>query len=323
MEHSEVIECFSISKDQEDKTSCLKLSCADKFYLAEENRKQCIALQFSHRLDPVRLTEALFQAVESFPTVGSRIIMHNEEEYFQIHGEDIKIFQVDVEHKVLLDVDEWTPAFQRFSRQVFADSKPLFQSFLVRSNQEPSNCLLMCGFEHCLGDGASYAMFLRAWSEQYSKLVPETAPHDSVPAAASCNLRAGGSGLSSAPLGPSRYTFSPESIAKLKSEAAQSHTQHNPPADDAWQPSANDVLLAHMACALAPLRRTTCGPEEDCARVLVLADCRGRTWEKDRFGNAVRAALLAPMLVHHSSIASRSWDLLYVGNLIGGMIKSV
>ena len=283
----EIVECFSISKVDRDKSSCIKLTCADRFYLAEENRKQCIALQFNHLLDPVLLTEALYQAIEEYPTVGSRVIVQLEEEYFQIHAEDVKIFQVSVDPAIIRDVNEWTPAFQRFSQQVFADYKPLFQAYLLRSSQEPCGCILMVGFEHCLGDGASYAMFTECWSKHYSKLAPEPIPSDTYEIlvdSLTASLHQG-----PIPLGPFRYTFSPETIAKLKADAAQARAaDRDCAADAAWQPSANDVLLAHVACALAPLRRASCGAAEEKARVLVLADCRGRTWSEDRFGNAVR-----------------------------------
>ncbi len=141
----EVIERFTIAKPDIEEVSYLELTCADSHYLGGRSAIQCIALQYSTELVPEVLVEALFYTIQKFPRVGSCVVVRNDVDHFQLHAEDINLYQIKVHPTVVLDVDEWAPAFQRIRRTIPRDNKPIFDAFLFRSYDEPCGCVLMAG----------------------------------------------------------------------------------------------------------------------------------------------------------------------------------
>jgi hypothetical protein len=144
----EVIERFTIPKPDIEEISYHELSCADSHYLGGSSAIQCIALQYSTELVPAVLVEALFYTIQKFPTVGSCLVVRNENNFFQLHAEDINLYQIKVHPSLILDVDEWAPAFQRIRKTIPRDNKPIFDAFLFRSYDEPCGCVLMAGDCH-------------------------------------------------------------------------------------------------------------------------------------------------------------------------------
>jgi hypothetical protein len=189
---------------------------------------------------------------------------------------------------------EWCHAFQTLSNQIDEQHEPLFLAFLLRCEDESQGCVLISGFEHALGDAASYALFVKAWSDKYEHLnnrlrkiqpVPRTIPHGAYHDSAMDIPCPAGS------LMPRRYILTPAALASFKAQLGSTGSTL----------SSNDILMAQCACALAPHRRPL-APHGAEARVSMLIDRRGRGWDADRFGNGVV----------HTSFAL-PWDLLLAG----------
>ena len=56
------------------------------------------------------------------------------------------------------------------------DKAPLFQAFLLRCQDPLKGSALIASFDHVLGDGASYAMFISHWSAMYTKELLRSPP---------------------------------------------------------------------------------------------------------------------------------------------------
>ena len=184
---------------------------------------------------------------------------------------------------------EWCHAFQILSNQADGADKPLFMAFLLRCEDESHGCVLMTGFEHALGDAASYALFLKAWSQKYENLndrlrsvqpVPQTIPHGTYQDSA-VDIACPASGLM-----PRRYILTAAALASFKAQLGSSSSDL----------TSNDILMAQCACALAPHRRPPPAAPGEApaavgggaeARISMLVDCRGRGWDAGRFGNGV------------------------------------
>ena len=140
-----MIECFTIAKPDIGAISYFELSRADAHQIGGNSAIQCIALQYPTELVPELLVDALFNTIETFPTVGSCLVVQNDAVCFQLHSENINLYQISVHPTVILDVDEWAPAFQRIRKTIPRDNKPIFDAFLFRSYDEPCGCVLMAG----------------------------------------------------------------------------------------------------------------------------------------------------------------------------------
>ena len=161
--------CFSVPIASSEVNRFIDLSSTDQYYLDHPHRRQCVALRFLHLIDPLLLVRGLHAAIQQFPKVGSRVVIYDGSRRFHLENEQTKLRVVMVSPDFLTDIFEWRRLFYLFSDRLDRQHKPLFQAFLMRSRDESLGCVLFAGFEHCLGDAASYAMFIACWSEEYQQ----------------------------------------------------------------------------------------------------------------------------------------------------------
>ena len=156
------------------------------------------------------------------------------------------------------------------------DATPLFEASMLVSDDLSAGCVLIVGFQHVLGDAACYSMFLRTWSEMYEanlrahlgKLPAMTFPTVEfqlpMPRRQSRALRR-------------FFSFSAEGMGSLKCSVPDGCTT-------------NDLLMAQAACAFAPARLAVMGQTAEqagAARIVIMADRRGRGLAIDTWGNYV------------------------------------
>ena len=203
------------------------------------------------------------------------------------------------------------------------DATQLFEACLLASTDREAGCVLVVGFQHVLGDATSYALFLRKWPDIYharaeGKPLDQmervgrahetantwTAPGASLPRpelpkdafAVTASIMQGSAS-------PSRrcFHFSAQRLLSLKQSMGRTLQQSM-----GRTLSTNDILMAQFACTIAPWRlaalRSAAGlpasrdPCDVCAdslkdpintpaRILVLADHRGRGIEHGVWGN--------------------------------------
>ena len=140
-------------------------------------RHQCIVLQLGHVLDPVLLVRSLHHASKIYPKVASRIVpLEDGRPHFHLETERMRVRMVMVEAHVLSDPYHWAYAHETLLHAVSPaqetrrpngggggqdDRHPLFHAFLLRAHDSACGCVLVVGFEHTLGDAASYGLFLQ------------------------------------------------------------------------------------------------------------------------------------------------------------------
>lgn len=159
------------------------------------------------------------------------------------------------------------------------DRPPLFQAFLVRCSDPRYGCCLVAGFDHVLGDGASYGMFMQAWSDSYEAETlrrpprPEAAyevPPHAYPYEGECFARVDFTKTAH------RFVIPAEVLAVQKACIGRGGV------------SSNDILMAQALVALGPARRAAGdGETNKFARVALLVDQRGRGLPTRWFGNGV------------------------------------
>ena len=159
--------CFTVPLVPSKVNRFIDLSSTDQYYFDHPHRRQCIALRFAHMLDPTLLIRCLHAAIEKFPKVGSRVVSYEGRLKFQLETEQTKLRLIIVQPKFIEDIFDWRRIFFLFSDRADQGHKSLFHAFLMRAPDASHGCVLMAGFEHCLGDAASYAMFIAAWSDAY------------------------------------------------------------------------------------------------------------------------------------------------------------
>ena len=162
--------CYTVPKSVSAVDRYIRLSSSDLYYFEHPHRRQCIALEYSKVLDPVLLCQSLDCTITTFPKVGSRVVPFDGFQQFHLESEQIKLRVVTVGPDIISSMYAWCHAFQTLSSQAAGAEKPLFLAYLLRCKDEAHGCVLMAGFEHALGDAASYALFLEAWSDQYERL---------------------------------------------------------------------------------------------------------------------------------------------------------
>ena len=142
----------------------VRLSASDAFFLDRPHKMQCIALQYPTVLDPVYLCQSLDDVVTNlFPAVGSHIVSTDGVRYYQLRCEPSRVRLVLVSPQALANPREWHGAFLALQPPVGDTPAPLFRAVLLRCADAAHGSVLLAGFAHVLGDGASYALLLSAW----------------------------------------------------------------------------------------------------------------------------------------------------------------
>ena len=159
--------CYSVPLSVLDVDRYIDLSSTDQYYFDHPHRRQCIALSFAHVLEPTILCRSLHAAVQRFPKVGSRAVMFEGHHRFHLETEQTKLRLVNVKPEFLTNICELWRICSFFCDNQDKKHRPLFQAYLMRCSDESRGCVLIAGFEHALGDAASYAMFIAAWSALY------------------------------------------------------------------------------------------------------------------------------------------------------------
>ncbi|EKX32545.1 hypothetical protein GUITHDRAFT_121297 [Guillardia theta CCMP2712] len=254
----------------------------DEFYVTNPTAIQRIALKFEHVLDPSLLLQSLDDVVKKFPTITSKICHYQGKLCFHLASEQVTLRVILVKPHILSDMNQWYNACNEY-RPVSNESTerpPLFQAFILLSNDPSHGCVFVVCFDHVLGDAITYGIFLNHWSQEYSLLKEKFGT----------NLA---SSLSNLP--PCMYErpsmpppiTPPHQIRMLRYELntqflSTVKAQYCSPSD---RLSTNDILMAQCACALAPHRK---GPQAmPYAHIIVLTDRRKRGLSEDFFGNAV------------------------------------
>jgi hypothetical protein len=140
------------------------------------------------------------------------------------------------------DIYAWRNAFYRLSDSMDKDGKVLFQSFVMRCSDPSLGCVLFAGFEHSLGDAASYALFLSRWSEIYGSLESQSGanPAADLPNAIFATPVTSVENVLE-PTGrpsPRRYELSPEMLSAFKADMRRQSGEPNL--------SVNDILVAQV-----------------------------------------------------------------------------
>jgi hypothetical protein len=167
--------CFSVPPASSDVNRFIDLSSTDQYYLDHPHRRQCVALRLMHILDPTVLIRCLHIAIQRFPKVGSRVVSYDGRRRFLLESEQTKLRLLIVRPDFLTSAYEWRRLFYFFSDRLDQEHKSVFHAFLMRSRDESLGCVLFAGFEHCLGDAASYAMFIASWSDIYQEQISQHA----------------------------------------------------------------------------------------------------------------------------------------------------
>jgi hypothetical protein len=239
---NECMWCYSVPLASLDVSRLIELSSTDKYYFDHPHRRQSIALSFGHMLDPTILCRSLDATIQRFPKVGSRIVQYEGKLRFHLDTEQTKLRLIIVKQDYLTDIHEWRRLFFYLSDRPDQDHKALLQAYLLRCADERHGCVLIVGFEHCLGDAASYAMFIAAWSDLYREQLqraPQPSPSTDLPPGVFSDDEVG-ERLSAAPSAgrpaPRRFHLSAELLASLKNEMRRRSGEASL--------SVNDILMA-------------------------------------------------------------------------------
>ena len=147
-----------------------------------------------------------------------------------------------VKPEYLTDMHEWRRLFFYLSDRADQDHKALLQAYLLRCTDERHGCVLIVGFEHCLGDAASYAMFIAAWSDFYRaelQAAPQLPPAADIPPGVFSDDDVGDRLSAAAGDGcpaPRRYCLSADLLASLKEDLRRRSGEGSL--------SINDILMA-------------------------------------------------------------------------------
>jgi hypothetical protein len=163
--HSPHTWCYTVPRSEKD-GQLVRINSSDAFYLDRPHKMQTVALQFSKALDPMLLCQSLDDTITTrFPTVGSKIIAKDGVRFFQYGSELSRVRLVLVCPESLADPREWHATFLQLQPPIKDESAPLFQAVLLRCADASRGSVLLAGFAHVLGDAASYALLLSAWSD--------------------------------------------------------------------------------------------------------------------------------------------------------------
>eukprot|EP00960_Hanusia_phi_P032897 750128-Hanusia_phi.AAC.2 len=254
----------------------------DEFYVNNPTAIQRIALKFETVLDPSLLLQSLDEVAKKFPTIMSKICHYQGRLCFHLSSEQVTLRVILVKPHILSDINQWYHACNEY-RPVSndpAERPPLFQAFILITNDPCNGCVFVVCFDHVLGDAITYGIFLNHWAREYSMLKEKFGT----------NLASSLSNLPPCmyerpsmppPLTPPhqirmlRYELNQQFLGSVKAQFCSSSDRL----------STNDILMAQCACALAPHRKGT--QATPYAHLVVLTDRRNRGLAEDFFGNAV------------------------------------
>jgi hypothetical protein len=246
--------CYSVPLSVLDVDRYIDLSSTDQYYFDHPHRRQCIALSFAHQLEPTILCRSLHAAVQRFPKVGSRAVLFEGLHRFHLETEQTKLRLVNVKPEILTNICELWRICSFLCDKQDKGHRPLFQAYLMRCADESRGCVLIAGFEHALGDAASYAMFIAAWSalykeQRHASAVP-TATIDLPPDMfTSSDAGNPGKALPSDRPEPRRYQLTAQLLASFKEEMRRRSGEATL--------SINDILMAQVR---VPAAQISCPP---------------------------------------------------------------
>lgn len=240
-----------------------------------------LLLNFSVAVVP--RVQSLRSTLGAYPRVGSQLKLYYGKPAFHLRSGQIDVHVIKVGREILsqspstwLHVCEKTmPPRTAAGQNCGPEASPLFEAVMLVSDVLSAGCVLIVGFQHSLGDAASYSMFLLTWSNMYA-----------------ANLRAHRCKLSAAsfptvklqlpPMVPQQsrtvrrfFTFSAEGADSLKRASQAGCTT-------------NDALMAQVACVLGHIRFAAMGmaaEQAGAARIAIMADRRGRGLPINTWGN--------------------------------------
>ena len=170
--HDDYMWCYVVPQTESTIERFVELSSSDRYYYENPHRRQFIALKFLHLIDPTLLCQSLFRLADLYPKINSRICVFEGRPHFNLQKDAIKVRLISIEPQVLLDVYEIRRACFHLSDQLDKQgNKSMLYVFLLRSSDPHLGCILAAGFDHSLGDAASYSMFLHALSEDYANVL--------------------------------------------------------------------------------------------------------------------------------------------------------
>jgi hypothetical protein len=223
--------------------------------------------------------QSLRAALQVHPRVGSRLELYYDKPTFHLQAGAVDVHVIKVgSHVMKQSPDTWLQVCEKSmppqNPGYGSDASPLFQAVMLVSNDLSEGCILIAGFEHVLGDATSYSMFLRTWSEKYEACLHAHRDQLSPAVLPAVEFQMPFTRREIRSL-RRFFAFSAEGIGSLKDSSMDGCTT-------------NDILMAQCACALAPIRLANmrlAAEAAGAARILVMADRRGRGISSDSWGN--------------------------------------
>mmetsp|Transcript_34508 Transcript_34508/g.81325 ORF Transcript_34508/g.81325 Transcript_34508/m.81325 type:complete len:806 (+) Transcript_34508:191-2608(+) len=277
---------FTVRKEELQFHRLQELTWLDKYYYDNNHHVQRIGLRFAQSLDPTRTVQSLKLAIEEFPVAGAKVIFNDGKTKFHYDAESVTIQLVHVEADML----DSLPHLEQLCdilcpRNPDQKQNPLFAAFLFKSSDPRRGSVLICGFQHTLGDAMSYSMFLKKWSESFEELAQNSPENDArMPPEVFTQYSLLKQNYNRAPGGPlyRHFAWSDQALKTLKDDAMKE-------AKEGEMLSTNDILCAQCAVMIAPFRYQSWGEGNvynEC-RIYLLVDSRGRGVPAGTWGNHV------------------------------------
>uniref|UniRef100_A0A7S1IMB4 Condensation domain-containing protein n=1 Tax=Eutreptiella gymnastica TaxID=73025 RepID=A0A7S1IMB4_9EUGL len=232
-----------------------------------------IAYRFNDFVTPSSLLKSWHAVLEVHPAFGGHVINTVNGKRIECGTIPLQLRVVRVAPATFKNPLDWVALAVKYCSKRDA----LFQPMLLTTGRPSDGCVLVCVFDHTLGDAATFGIFMKAWSDAYSA-VPF--PHDWI----------------DLPSGVSRIT----PVPKTAQDGVLVKRFHFQRARHALPPpsitgvihqgvSTNDRLMAQAACALARIHRDHTAPT---ARIALMVDPRGRGLPESYIGNAATSVSL-------------------------------
>ena len=159
---------YSTNAEVKNSNSLIELTTVDQYFHNRQHQRQFIAFRLKDVLNPSVLCSSMHVAANIYPKVTSRIVSHFGKQYFHVGQVPPKVELIMVEPKFFSDIYAWKDACFQISEMTKHAHNNFVQAYLFRSHDPRFGCVLATGFDHSIGDAASYCMFLSAWSKAYS-----------------------------------------------------------------------------------------------------------------------------------------------------------
>ena len=127
-----------------------------------------IAYRFAERLSPANLLRSLHAILDRYPSLGGRIIDIKDGRHFESGMTKMQLRVVRVSAAGLRNPAEWAYLTEVYPlRPEGRAGLSLFQPMLLCTGEDSDGSVLLCVFDHVLGDVATYGFFMSAWSDAF------------------------------------------------------------------------------------------------------------------------------------------------------------